>query len=418
MEVIPAPPDAEDLADALRDGRPEAFEQLYGRLHARVFNLAARIVHDPHDAADITQDVFVTAFTSLPRGGARVRPEAWVYRVTVNACYDHLRRAARRQACALPEGDTIAAGEDVFEQSETAGAVEVALQSLSPRYRAALVLKDLHGLDTGEVAEVMGTTRATARVVLFRARSAFRRAFGGAAPAGTATAPGLAAFLPELPVPAALQAPPSFAGLTPAGPIAVPAPVPPATLLAKAGTALGAKAAMVAAAAAIVAGGGVAVEHARTDAPVVKTDPAGGAAATVDASTTPSCDRLSPGRSADQDRTRRGIADARDVGPRDGVGPRPGDTQGRGADGARSGGTSGAIGQTDARRGGATSHLGGTVDSAGGSGERSMTGSGGGPAGGGGQDAGGDSPGAAGDDARNTGGRAGEGTLAGGGPSL
>lgn len=419
MAVKPAPADANDLAEALRDGRPEAFEQLYARLHARVFNLAARIVQDPDDAADITQDVFVSAFTGLPGDAARLRPEAWVYRVTVNACYDHLRRAARRQACSLPEDGGLVAAGDAFEQSELTGAVETALQALSPRYRAVLVLKDLHGLDTGEVAEVMGTTNATARVVLFRARSAFRRAFRGTAPAGSVTALGLAAFLPVLPVPPALQAPPSFAGLTPAGPIVVtPPPVPPVALLAKAGSALGAKAAMVAAAAAIVAGGGIAVEHARTDAPAARTDTtaAGVAAAGVTAPTIRSSGHPSAGRPADRDRTRRGIADARATDP--GSGTRRSDAQGPGADGAQSGGAAGAGGQANARQGDTASGSGGTVDG-GGSDGRSTTGSGGAPAGGagGGQDGGGDSPGAAGDGGKDEGERGGGGTQGGGGGS-
>ena len=175
--------------------------------------------------------------------------------------------------------------------------METCLAGLTPRYRTALVLKDLHGLTHAEIAEVMDIHQGAARVLLHRARTAFRRAFRSAAPtgAGGITVLGLAAFLPELPVPASLQAPPLTTlvppATVPAGPppdlvgpatggghtalsAALPAPrrrrrgVPvaaaplaPAGLMAGLGGATGVKVAIAVIATVVAAGGGLAARH-------------------------------------------------------------------------------------------------------------------------------------------------------------
>ena len=283
---------SETQLEALADGQPAAFEQFYRDHHARIYNLAARIVGDPDDAADITQEVFLRAYTHPLQAGGDVRPEPWLYRIAVNASYDHLRRRAARPSTSLEAVPEVAAQGDGFAAAETTQLVEGCLAGLTPRYRTALVLKDLHGLSHAEIAEVMGIHQGAARVLLHRARAAFRRAFRGAAPsgAGGVTTLGLAAFLPELPVPASLQTPPlptlvppatvpagpppdlvgpatggghsALSGGVPAAaaPVAA-APLAPAGLLAGLGGAVAAKVAVAVIATVGVAGGGLAVGH-------------------------------------------------------------------------------------------------------------------------------------------------------------
>ena len=221
-----SPADTEVQFEALAGGQPAAFEQFYQDHHARIYNLAARIVGDPDDAADITQEVFLRAYTHPLQAGGDLRPEPWLYRIAVNASYDHLRRRAARPSTSLDAVAEVPDTSDGFVDGEIAHCVEACLASLTPRYRTALVLKDLHGLSHAEIAEVMDIHQGAARVLLHRARAAFRRAFRSTAPtgAGGITTLGLAAFLPELPVPASLQAPP-FLHLVP--PATGPAGPPP-----------------------------------------------------------------------------------------------------------------------------------------------------------------------------------------------
>lgn len=243
--------------------QPEWFERVYCESRGRIYNLCARILGDRDEAADLTQEVFLRALTHQPDARAQQNPDPWLYRIAVNACYDHLRRRSARATTPLEHAGEIPSATDDFASSETRHAVEAALAMISPRYRTALVLKDLHGLGTSEIADAMGVSRTNARVVLHRARSAFRRAFRGVAPAGSgvASALGLAAFLPELPLPASLQVLPVASALVPAAPLAL-APVPPlAGVLAKVGGGLGVKGAIVVIAAAAVTTGGMTARH-------------------------------------------------------------------------------------------------------------------------------------------------------------
>src|SRR5690606_23217876 len=111
----------------------------------------------------------------------------------------------------------IPAAGDPHEAAQLTHSIEAALAELTPRYRTALVLKELHGLGNRDIADIMGISGSTTGVLLFRARAAFRRAFGKASPAGAGMGAGLIALLPTLPVPATLQVPPLFAAALPVG---------------------------------------------------------------------------------------------------------------------------------------------------------------------------------------------------------
>ena len=278
-------PDPSDHAfvDALRAGRPEAFERLYADHRAGVYNLCARILGDREEAQDLTHDVFIKAMARLPAPGAeplKLRP--WLYRVATNACFNHLR--ARRRfdgdASAL---ENAAAPVDEFERARVATLVEASLAALNERYRAALVLRDLQGLPADEIADVMEVSRPTADVLVHRARRSFRSAYRQLAGDGSPAPASLGLVLVPLSLPAALHTlpplpasmvPPHTAPVVPA-PHAVPhaSPVPDlstagpvgAGLLTKIGAALSTKIGITAAAATLAVGGGAAVYETHHD---------------------------------------------------------------------------------------------------------------------------------------------------------
>ena len=152
-----------------------AFADLHREHALGVYNLAVRLVGDREDARDISQDVLLKAFERLGKPG-ELHQRAWLYRVTVNACYDHLR-ALRRRPHAADDRPDLESPVDGFEQSELVRAVEATLRRLPPAQRAALLLREVHGLPTGEVAFALGTTPDSAAVTLSRARKTFRRHF-------------------------------------------------------------------------------------------------------------------------------------------------------------------------------------------------------------------------------------------------
>lgn len=281
-----------DTAEAAQAGRCAAFERQYAESRPYVYNLAARILGDPDQAADVTQDVFLTAFSRMSSLPPDVDMERWLHRVAVNTCLDLLRRKRFRGAPSRIDLDQLQDHGDLLERAELTRAIELALADLSPRHRTALVLRDLLGLDNVEVAEIMGVSRSSAGVLIFRARASFRRAFARAAPdhAGTLAGLGLAVLLPALPLPASLQSPPPVgeAGLTAAAPASTTtapacaswtgATLPAAGagpaasgLLMHLGTALATKAAVACVGACAVIGGGIAAGAAdvtKTSVPV------------------------------------------------------------------------------------------------------------------------------------------------------
>jgi len=165
------------LLAELRAGDPAAFEQLYLDFAGSIYNICLRILRSPEDAEDVTQEVFIKAHQRLPGCADDFRLKAWLNRVAVNACYDHLR--LRRAHVDL---DTVTdmpspAGPDSFEQAELSQVLEQTLGSLSVDHRTVLLLKDVQGLTQREIAGVLGVSHSATEARLFRARGAFRRAY-------------------------------------------------------------------------------------------------------------------------------------------------------------------------------------------------------------------------------------------------
>jgi RNA polymerase sigma-70 factor (ECF subfamily) len=264
-------PGDERLVDGLRRRSPEALACLHEEYAAGIYSLALRVVRHAPDAEDITQDVLLRAFERLPRDGeVLLRP--WLYRLTLNRCYDHLRWTARRPL-ASPDRE-VSSPHDLFEQSELQRLLEESLGDLTRRQRAALLLKDVHGLSLVEVAACLDLTPGSVEVLLARARRAFRASFTGHSAAAGRPLPGSAgglAALALLPLPPGLATPPMplpVAALPSPG-VALPLAGPP--LAAATGRGIGAllglpasvkTALLIAAAAATVGSAEVAVTHA------------------------------------------------------------------------------------------------------------------------------------------------------------
>jgi RNA polymerase sigma-70 factor (ECF subfamily) len=113
----------------------------------------------------------------LPRFDGRSSFTTWIYRVTTNACLDELRRRRRRPEPGLPdlERAPAMAGPDIASSIADALVIDAALGALPPDYRAAVVLRDLCGLDYAEIAEVLAIPPGTVRSRIARGRAAMAR---------------------------------------------------------------------------------------------------------------------------------------------------------------------------------------------------------------------------------------------------
>jgi RNA polymerase sigma-70 factor, ECF subfamily len=160
----------------------QAFEELIVRHQQRVFAVATRILRRREDVEDISQQVFVKAYFSLKRFDQRAAFSTWLYKITVNECWDLLRKKKVRPL--LYEADlseeqsrqvTVAEGAhstepDILNQLEARQRVDTLLSGLDERDRSMLVLKEVEGLSIEEIGEVMDLNANTVKVRLFRAR--------------------------------------------------------------------------------------------------------------------------------------------------------------------------------------------------------------------------------------------------------
>jgi RNA polymerase sigma-70 factor, ECF subfamily len=160
----------------------EAFEELVRRHQHRVFAVAGGILRRREDAEDIAQQVFVKAYFSLKRFDQRAAFSTWLYKITVNECWDLLRKRKVRplvyesdlseeQARQFGATDERTSGEpDISEKLVARERVQNLMAGLDERDRAMLILKEVEGFAVEEIAEILGLNANTVKVRLFRAR--------------------------------------------------------------------------------------------------------------------------------------------------------------------------------------------------------------------------------------------------------
>jgi RNA polymerase sigma-70 factor (ECF subfamily) len=152
-------------------GDPEAIRYLYARYSNNVFGCVRQLLHDDHDAEDITQLVFAKLMVSLPKYDERGAPFfAWLLRVARNAAIDHMR--ANRL---VPSEDPLAGASAGPVDVETTYALRDALRTLSSAEREVVVLRHIAGLTPREVARRIGRTESAVHTLHSRGRQALRR---------------------------------------------------------------------------------------------------------------------------------------------------------------------------------------------------------------------------------------------------
>jgi len=148
---------------------------------ARVYRLAYRLTGNPHDAEDLTQEVFVRVFRSL----SSYTPgtfEGWLHRITTNLFLDSARRRQRIRFEGLADemAHRLAGSEptpaQAFDDSHLDDDVQAALKALPPEYRAAVVLCDIEGFSYEEIAATLGVKLGTVRSRIHRGRAQLRTA--------------------------------------------------------------------------------------------------------------------------------------------------------------------------------------------------------------------------------------------------
>ena len=160
------------LIEAAKAGDLAAFETLMRQHERSVLVTAYRLLGSLPDAQDVSQEVFLKLYRNLAKVDASGNLAGWLYRVTANACHDVRRRKRPATPMEFAE-DLRAVGPDpqqVSTEAERRRVLEMSLRMLPEKERAALVLRDLEGLSTEEVARALGSSEATVRSQISKAR--------------------------------------------------------------------------------------------------------------------------------------------------------------------------------------------------------------------------------------------------------
>jgi len=174
-------PEAE-LVRRCQDGDEAAFRQIVERHQSKVYSIIYGILRNRNDAEDIAQQVFAKIYFSIKGFDFRSSLITWVYKITVNECYDYLRKQKVRKL--VYESDLAEDDARTMENSPVAVEKRPAidkrmerrdylmklLSKVSEEERSLLIHKEVEGLTVEELAEITGLNENTIKVKLFRAR--------------------------------------------------------------------------------------------------------------------------------------------------------------------------------------------------------------------------------------------------------
>jgi RNA polymerase sigma-70 factor (ECF subfamily) len=187
--LIPALPIDEDAlwVERCKAGNPDAFEPLVKKFAGRIERLVRGILGDRRlEAEDAVQDVFIKAYTALPKFRGDAKFSTWLYRIAVNHCRDIIRRSP---PVPVPLDENLLAAEEAPEteeagseekqvraEAESSRQLQKLLGELKESHRSILVMRELEGMSYDEIGKALGILPGTVRSRLNRARAKLLRA--------------------------------------------------------------------------------------------------------------------------------------------------------------------------------------------------------------------------------------------------
>ncbi|HSU61196.1 MAG TPA: sigma-70 family RNA polymerase sigma factor [Bryobacteraceae bacterium] len=178
----------QEVIEKARAGDPSAFNQMVLAYRKRVLGTISRLIGRPEDVEDVAQEVFVRLYYSLDQLRTAEVFEPWLYRLTVNASYDYLRRIRRRGESRMADlseqqvmmADSLAGGKKQAEEqqkSKVRELVDALFQHMSEEDRLLLTLKEVEGLSLKELEQIYNVKENALKVRLFRARQRVLKAY-------------------------------------------------------------------------------------------------------------------------------------------------------------------------------------------------------------------------------------------------
>lgn len=175
----------QQLVERVQRGDQQAFGLLVAKYQRKLGRLLSRMIRDPAEVEDVTQEAFIKAYRALPNFRGDSAFYTWLYRIGINTAKNHLAAQGRRaptttevevddaegfeEASLLRDMDT---PERMLQTQQIARTVNAAMEALPEDLRTAITLREIEGLSYDEIAEVMNCPIGTVRSRIFRAREA------------------------------------------------------------------------------------------------------------------------------------------------------------------------------------------------------------------------------------------------------
>lgn len=168
------------LIERIQAGEEIAFGNLMKKYRNQVTGIAYRMVGDYDEAKDISQMVFVKTSRNLDRFDTTKKFSTWLYRITVNAAIDYIRKHKKHRHEQLENytdsiETTVDAPDMNFHRKNIKACILQAADALNDKQKAAFLLRDIEGHEIEEVSEILGMPEATVRWYLHRARQRLRK---------------------------------------------------------------------------------------------------------------------------------------------------------------------------------------------------------------------------------------------------
>lgn len=168
------------LIERAQKGDKYAFRELVDSAKKNIFRLAYDLTGNRQDAEDVSQEVFIKAFRALPQFRGEARWSSWLYRITVNTCYDHNSSLSRKKIeyrddmekeenmeagiLTKNQNDRDRMAESILMQEH----IEYAIHQLTTAERSVFILRQYYDLQLKQIADIMEVTEGTVKTLLFR----------------------------------------------------------------------------------------------------------------------------------------------------------------------------------------------------------------------------------------------------------
>ncbi len=173
------------LIQKAQKGDTNAFGTLVASYEKFIFNVACKMFSNSEDAADIAQEALIKAYKNIDKFDFNSSFSTWLYRITVNACIDEMRRRKEKDnisidaedeesGLTLQIEDTSLGAEERVIQNETVSEVRMAIDKLSEEHKTVIILRDLQDMTYEQVAQTLDLSIGTVKSRLARARKSLK----------------------------------------------------------------------------------------------------------------------------------------------------------------------------------------------------------------------------------------------------